>query len=212
MNQIEYQPLTIVRFGVKLRRMVETDKEIIRLGRNADFVRKNHFHRTIISPEEQDKWFLSMNSREHYVFIIIYKDRQVGVVYLRDVPENCASGTVGIFIWEEEFLASRIPVFAAFLALDFASYYCRVERISSIVLRSNLAGIKMYSFFGFNLEERDTDSYLISIGREAYLQRREALLNFFKRAVKNKAEHELRILGTISGLNHDCVNNLLSSI
>lgn len=97
------------------------------------------------------------------------------------------------------------------LALDFASYHCEVNRIESIVLKDNTAGIKMYTFFGFDLEEKDGDSFLISISRETYLRKRDSLMNFIKRAIKNKAEHELRVFGSPGSLNYDIVNRLLAS-
>lgn len=206
-----YQPLTLLQFGIELRRMVESDKEIVRLGRNKDFVRENHVYRTIISEEEQDKWFVEMNGKEHYVFIIVHQGKRVGVVYLRDIPENLASSTCGLFFWDDDVISTRIPVFAALLALDFATYYCEVQRIDSIVLKSNAAGIKMYSFFGFDLQEKDADSYLITISRDTYLKKRDSLMTFIKRAVKNKAEHELRVMGSQGSLNYDIVNRLLEN-
>ncbi|MBN8220927.1 MAG: GNAT family N-acetyltransferase [Spirochaetes bacterium] len=210
-NSDIYQPLRLLRFGIELRRMVESDKEIVRHGRNQDFVRKNHVYREIITEEEQDKWFDEMNRKEHYVFIVIHDGKRIGVVYLRDIPENRASSTCGLFFWDDDYIATRIPVFAALLALDFASYYCEVQRIDSIVLKNNTAGIKMYTFFGFELREKDADSYLITIDRDTYLQKRDGLINFIKRAVKNKAEHELRVSGSQGPLNYDIVNTFLEN-
>lgn len=210
-NQKTYEPLTLLQFGIKLRRMVESDKEIVRLGRNKDFVRENHVYRTIISEVEQDKWFDEMNRKEHYVFVVVHDEKRIGVVYLRDIPEDLARSTCGLFFWDDDYISTRIPVFAAFLALDFATFYCEVKRIDSIVLKSNTAGIKMYSFFGFDLEEKDADSYLISISRDTYLKKRDFLMNFIKRAIKNKAEHELRVLGSQGSLNYDIVNRLLDN-
>lgn len=210
-NTDTYQPLTLLRFGIELRRMVESDKEIVRQGRNKDFVRENHVYRQIITEEEQDKWFDEMNQKEHYVFIVIHDGKRIGVVYLRDIPENRASSTCGLFFWDDDYISTRIPVFAALLALDFASYYCEVQRIDSIVLKSNTAGIKMYTFFGFDLQEKDADSYLISIDRDTYLEKRDSLINFIKRAVKNKAEHELRVSGSQGPFNYDIVNTFLAN-
>ncbi|AFM12265.1 GNAT family N-acetyltransferase [Turneriella parva] len=206
-----YEPLTLRQFGIELRRMVENDKEVVRLGRNKDFVRENHVYRKIISEAEQDKWFDEMNRKEHYVFVVIHEEKRIGVVYLRDIPENRASSTCGLFFWDDDYISTRIPVFAALLALDFASYHCEVNRIESIVLKDNTAGIKMYTFFGFDLEEKDGDSFLISISRETYLRKRDSLMNFIKRAIKNKAEHELRVFGSPGSLNYDIVNRLLAS-
>lgn len=190
--------------------MVESDKEIVRMGRNKDFVRENHLYRSIISSEEQDRWFATINTREHYVFVVIYKGEKIGVVYLRDIPVDLSRSTCGLFFWKDEYISSRIPVFASFLALDFASFYCQVQKIESVVLKSNEAGLKMYTFFGFTLNENDADSYLISIDRDKYIERREMLLNFIRRAIKNHEEHTLRIEGTCGPHNYEVVNRLLT--
>jgi len=63
-----YQPLTLLQFGIELRRMVETAKEIVRLGRNRDFVRENHVYRKIISETKQNNCFDEINRKEHVDF------------------------------------------------------------------------------------------------------------------------------------------------
>ena len=211
-NPSAYQPLRLFRFGIELRRMTEDDIEIVRQGRNKDFVRENHVYRNIISEAEQEKWYAEMNSKEHYVFIVVHQGRRVGVIYLRDIPENRASSTCGLFFWDDDVISTRIPVFAALLGLDFVIYYCQVQRINSVVLKSNTAGIKMYTFFGFDLHEKDADSYLISIDRDKYLKKRDGLINFILRAVKNKEEHALRVLGTQSPLNYEILNSVLADM
>jgi RimJ/RimL family protein N-acetyltransferase len=211
-SESTYEPLTLRRFGIELRRMVESDKEIVRMGRNKDFVRENHVHQELITEVEQEKWFIEMNQKNHYVFVVLHKNQKIGVVYLRGIPDDLSVSTCGLFFWDDDSISTRLPVFAAFLALDFASYYCGVKRIESIVLKSNNAGIKMYTFFGFELREKDENTYLISIENAAYAKRRDTLLAFISRAIKNKDEHQLRISGSQGILNHNIVNELLAKL
>ncbi|MFO1524899.1 MAG: GNAT family N-acetyltransferase [Turneriella sp.] len=208
-NSVSVQPLTLRRFGIELRRMVSADKEAVRIGRNKDFVRNNHVYREIISEEAQDKWFEEMNRKEHYVLIISYKGKSIGVVILKDIPENIESSTCGAFIWDEEYIATKIPILSVLMALDFAYYTCGVKWMESVVLKHNIAAIKMNKFFGFTFHERDQDSFLITMDRASYVQQRERLNWFAKRAVKNPDEHELRIFGSKTPLNHDKLNALL---
>lgn len=204
-----YTPLTLIRFGIRLQRMTEDEKELVRIGRNKEFVRQNHLFQKIISAEEQDRWFAEMNQRHHYVLVIHYRGNKVGVVILRDIPDNLEGSTCGIFIWDEEYIASKVPILSVLTALDFIFFTGGVKKTESIVLKHNTAAIKMNEFLGFSFSERDADSFLISLDRETFLARRDQLINFAKRIAKNSSEHELQIVGTRSHLNLQQLNALL---
>lgn len=205
-----YRPLTLNRFGIELRRMTEADKETVRLGRNKDFVRFNHVYRNIITLAEQEQWFREMNSRSHYVLIIVYHGRKVGTVIIRDIPDTLEDTTCGTFIWDEDFIGTKVPILSILTALDFFFHDVGVGRTESVVLKSNTPAIKMNTFFGFEFIERDKESFLIVMHRATYLNNRDRLLQFARRAVKDRTEHKLRISGTASPLNLAAINTLLT--
>lgn len=207
-----YIPLTLARFGIRLVRMTEEDKEIVRLGRNKDFVRNNHVYRKIIGPDEHEQWFKEMDQKPHYILLIHYRGKKIGAVILKDIPENIESSTCGAFIWDEEFLGTRVPILSVLTAIDFAFVECGIKKMNSIVLKSNHAAIKMNEFLGFTFQDRDPDSFLITLEKAAYLARRPALLAIAKRSVKAASEHHLRISGTRSEKNYEKLNQLLPEL
>lgn len=203
-----YKPLTLTRFGIQLRRMTEVEKEIVRTGRNKDFVRNNHVYREIISVEQHEAWFREVSSPLHYILVIHYHARDVGVIIVRNINPESLSSTVGAFIWDEDFIGSKVPILGILMALDFF-YAIGIARMDSIVLKSNVAAIKMNRFFGFSFAERDEESFKITMDKKTYLANRERLIAFACRVCKKKEEQELKIDGDKSPLNLPAINSLL---
>ncbi len=189
--------------------MTEEDKEIVRLGRNKDFVRNNHIYREVISPAEHELWFREMDQKAHYILLIQYRGKRVGVVILKDIPENIESSTCGAFIWDKEVLGTRVPILSILTAVDFAFVECGIKQMNSVVLKSNDAAIKMNRFLGFTFYDRDTETFLITMEKSVYLARRPALLAVAMRSVKAVSEHELKIFGTRCAKNYEKLNQLL---
>jgi hypothetical protein len=206
----EYRPLTLTQFGIHLRRMTEADKEMVRAGRNRDFVRNNHIYREIITAEQHEVWFREVTSPLHYILVIHYHGRDVGIVIVKDFVPDRMTTTCGAFIWDEDFIGTKVPIMSILIALDFFYYTIGVTRTESVVLKSNAAAIKMNRFFGFEFAERDSESFDIAMDRETYLANRDRLIAFACRAAKKKEEHELKIGGNKSPLNLPAINALLS--
>jgi RimJ/RimL family protein N-acetyltransferase len=204
--------LTLERFGLVLTRVGPDDIEDIRVGRNEDHVRMQHLYREPITPEQQQRWFESVNNAWNYFFVIHAHGKKVGVVYVRDFTEGMATSTCGVFIWDKEHLASRTPLMAILAVLDFFFGELRGGGTESVVLRSNQAAMKMNAFFGFAFEATD-DEHLtrIHMDLERYLGERERLLRFAKKVIKSVEAQELKLSGVSSCLNFDVINERLRS-
>jgi len=204
-----YEPLTLTQFGIQLRRMTEADKEMVRIGRNKDFVRNNHVYRKIISPEEHEVWFSEVSAPFHYILVIHYRGRDVGIVIVKDVVPKKMNTTCGAFIWDEDFLGTKVPIMSILIALDFFFYTIGISSTESLVLKSNTAAIKMNQFFGFEFTERDNESFKITMDNKTYMANRTRLKAFACRAAKNRVEQELVVGGNKSPLNLSEINALL---
>ena len=205
----KYQPLTLTQFGIQLRRMTEADKELVRTGRNKDFVRNNHVYREIISIEEHEAWCREVFSPLHYIMVIHYRDRDVGIVIIKDFQPDAMMPRCGAFVWDEDFIGTRVPILSILIALDFFFYAVGISGTESVVLKSNSAAIKMNRFFGFEFTERDNESFNITMDKKTYFANRDRLRAFACRAVKKKEEQELKIGGKRSSLNLPQINALL---
>lgn len=204
-----YRPLTLTQYGIQLRRMTEADKEMIRTGRNKDFVRNNHVYREIISIEEHEAWFREVSSPLHYILVIHYRDRDVGIVIVKDFLPDRMMPRCGAFIWDEDFIGTKVPILSILIALDFFFYTVGISGTESVVLKGNSPAIKMNQFFGFEFTERDHESFNITMDRKTYMANRDRLKAFACRAAKKKEEQELKIGGNKSSLNLPEINALL---
>ncbi|AFM12269.1 GNAT family N-acetyltransferase [Turneriella parva] len=205
----EYEPLTLTQYGIQLRRMTEADKEMVRVGRNKEFVRNNHVYREIISIEQHETWFREVSSPLHYILIIHYHDRDVGIVIVKDFLPDRMVPRCGAFIWDEDYIGTKVPILSILIALDFFFYNVGISGTESVVLKSNSAAIKMNQFFGFEFTERDSESYNITMDKKTYMANRDRLRAFACRAAKKREEQELKIGGTKSALNLPVINSLL---
>jgi hypothetical protein len=204
-----YRPLTLTQYGIQLRRMTEDDKEMVRIGRNKDFVRNNHVFRDIISLEAHEAWFSEVNSPLHYILVIHYHERDVGIVIVKDFLPDKMAPRCGAFIWDEDFIGTKVPILSILIALDFFFYTVGISSTESLVLKSNAAAIKMNRFFGFEFHDRDSDSFDITMDKKTYMANRARLKAFACRAAKKKEEQELKIGGSKSSLNMAEINSLL---
>lgn len=202
------EPLTLTRFGIQMRRMTEAEQEIVRTGRNKEFVRNNHVYREVISVQQHEAWCREVASPLHYVLVIRYHERDVGAMIVKDIDPETMNCTCGGFIWDEDFLGSKVPILSLALMLDFF-FSIGINRMNSIVLKSNLPAIKMNTFFGFSFAERDDESFSITMEKSTYLANKDRLIAFAYRACKNKDDQELKIGGKKSLLNLPAINALL---
>lgn len=209
-GSLAYQPLILHRYGIQLRRMTEADKETVRNGRNKDFVRNNHVHQKIISTEEHEAWFQEVSSPLHYVLIIHYRERDVGAVIVRDFLPELYNTSCGAFIWDEDFIGTKVPILSILIALDFFFFNVGILSTRSTVLKSNSASVNMNKFFGFSFSEKNAESYTITMDKSAYFSNRDRLMTFACRAAKRKEDQQLRMSGTRSPLNLTEINSMLS--
>jgi len=85
--------------GLVIERLKEKDIELVREWRNSDKIRKNMLYQEIITPEQQLKWFHSINNFNNFYFIVEYKNRKVGLVNIKDINwEDRSGGGLGFSI------------------------------------------------------------------------------------------------------------------
>jgi RimJ/RimL family protein N-acetyltransferase len=205
--------LILERFHLVLSRLVDDDIETVRQGRNAPHVRQMHRHQDEITPEQQRAWFARVDNEWNYFFVIQHKEKKVGVVYVADFTPAMATSNCGVFVWDKDTLGSRVPLMAILTVLDFFFFDLQGGGTSSVVLRTNTAALRMNEFFGFRFEDGPTpDVVRVSMDRALYLQNRERLLAFARRAVKDPVAFPLRLRGTPSPKLFPVINERLRAL
>lgn len=199
-------------YHLTLQRLQHEDIELVRQGRNLDFVRQNHVYQKPISPEEQEIWFQKINNKQNYFFLIKKNDRKAGIVYLKDGEIADKRGTCGMFIWDRKFLGSRMPILANIIGLDFFFEVLGNSYAESVVLKTNTPAMRMNEFLGFDFEySSDNDTCRIFLTLEKYLGYRPKLVEFAEKLIHEKNEHKLRITGEVSDLNVPSINSILAN-
>lgn len=202
--------LSLQRFHLLLRRVTAEDLEEIRLGRNADFVRRNHLFREEITPQMQQQWFESIQHQSQYYFVITKRGSRIGLVHISDIAPDLSVANYGLFIWDSAYRSSPVPVLTTLLILDFFFIDIGIEKISGRVLAGNEPIIRICRFFDFALDPVPGKEYLLTWStRERYLEKRAGLLAFAAKFIHDETELALRVSGVPSGLHLPQVNALL---
>ncbi|MFT7611177.1 MAG: RimJ/RimL family protein N-acetyltransferase [Parvicellaceae bacterium] len=111
--------ISLKQYGIELKRVDNSDIEMIRQWRNAPEIRKTMAFRKKISTSDQEKWFKKINNKLNYYFVILINDEPIGVINCKEVNEQEKYGEGGIFIGVEKYRGTPYPVFATLVLTDF---------------------------------------------------------------------------------------------
>lgn len=138
--------MIIRKYGIELHRVQHGDIELIRTTRNREDIRNRMFDQAIISPEQQEAWFHSINNMHNYFFIIQHQAKRIGLIQGKDIDLENRTAEGGIYIWESGLLGSSIPAKASicfmeatFSLLLMRQVYARVRKDNPQAYRYNLA-------------------------------------------------------------------------
>ena len=206
-----HPPLIIKQYGVTLERLQEADIELVRNGRNQDFVRQNHLERALISAEQQKLWWQRINPQNDYYFLIEKQNKKIGMVYIKDLKSESLTGNIGIFIWDKNYLKTRIPALVTILFGEFFYCHVKIKEMRAVVLKTNTPMLNIFKFFEFRSMEVSGAEYLqLHLTRDEFESRRAHYTAFARRLARESATWELQITGTRSSNHLPQVNDLLS--
>ncbi|MDB4655752.1 GNAT family N-acetyltransferase [Flavobacteriales bacterium] len=140
--------MKLERYGISLRSIRAEDLETVRTWRNSDLVRPYMFYQKIISQQDQKQWFSKLNPLNNFYFIISHNDVQIGVCNIRDIDwkKGCCEG--GIFVGEEKFLNSSVPIRAVLTACEYWFNFLTVDQVSISILQGNGVAVKFNKMLG----------------------------------------------------------------
>lgn len=178
--------MIIKKYNVILRRLEESDLELVRLKRNSPAIRTRMFYQEEITPEAQAAWFHKINNAMHYYFVIEAKGERVGLLNgnIRSFEEG--SIEAGIFIWDEKFLASRTAVASALCVLDFHFELMKMKDVYIEVRKDNWKAIAFNEYLGFKktITQEKEERVWLHLKKENYFKKTEKLRRGVMRAAK----------------------------
>ncbi len=141
--------MEVSKYGIVLHRLREEDIELVRTWRNSSLIRQYMEFRDEITPDMQKIWFHSIDNTENFYFIIKYHQEKIGLINSSHVDWNTRSSEGGIFIWDEMYFESFVPVWASLCLLE-TSYHILGAGTSSVkILRDNERAQKLVLSLGY---------------------------------------------------------------
>lgn len=199
--------MILKQFGITLKRIEETDIEEVRKGRNKDFVRANHFYDKIINKEEQIKWFKKINNERNYYFIVVVKGKNVGIVYVSDIAKDLSTSKCGVFIYEKQFLNSKIPILAIYVMYSFFVEKIGIKETTSVIKTNNDPAKKINLLFGSKLQKINNEVVEMKYTCNGFYENKKKLFAFMQRISKQNGNLEMII--NYSDKQLDEINDLI---
>lgn len=162
--------MTIIKYGVNLVRLTADKIELVRTWRNDPKISRNMFYARHITPEMQQKWFESVNNDQNYFFLIYYHGKAVGLINTSEIDKTNKTAFAGLFIYDESYWGTDIPVRASLAMLDFFLGENRIETIYAKTKKDNKAAIQYNQFLGFVAESEieENNGLLMKLTKENY--------------------------------------------
>jgi UDP-4-amino-4,6-dideoxy-N-acetyl-beta-L-altrosamine N-acetyltransferase len=165
------------RYGITLSRIKEEEIELVRHWRNDPKVSKYMIYRGHITPEQQIKWFHSINNNSNSYYIIEYKNEKIGLINNKNIVTKDKSSEAGIFIWNESY--DFAPLLASVLLCEIGFYIMKGGDSYAKVLKKNKRAIEYNKIIGYDvIENKPRSRYLrIKLTKENFISRTEKLRN-----------------------------------
>ena len=205
--------MIVEQYGVRYERVTEKDLELIRYWRNQPFLRNTMQFREYITPLMQKKWFERINNPYNYYMIIIYEGKKIGVINCKDTAPNTRIAEGGIFIWEQSFWGTPIPVFASLTMLEAVFEIFQTGETSVVtVLKNNKRALEFNKLLGYEVtgENESGDCFKLSLTKEKFIRHAVKL----KRAGKifSGGKHLLKVFAEPGPLHTAELNAVLSKL
>lgn len=146
--------MVITSYGVELRSINAKDIEQIRLWRNQDFVRENMQFKGLLTKDQQERWFHSLDLKSNYFFIFSRDNKDLGLVYIKDIDLELGIGEAGVFIGLQEYLNSTIPVQAILTMMDYAFYDLGLQYLKAKINELNRPALNLNKSLGYKFSRK----------------------------------------------------------
>jgi len=135
---------------VSLRKVIETDKDLLHSWRNQDHVRYNMYTSHKISLEEHYAWFDAVMSDETKIFWIIQCDGEdIGLVNLYDIDFDQSECCWAFYIGRQDQTGKGIGSSVETQILNYVFHDLKLAKLKCEVLAFNEGVIYLHKKFGF---------------------------------------------------------------
>jgi RimJ/RimL family protein N-acetyltransferase len=132
-----------------LQRLRLDDIELVRQMRNREDIREHMLFKNHITPEEQLRWFHSINNIYNNYFLIYADNKKVGLVNGKNADYVNLSSEGGIFIWDPVYRNHLVAPASSLILNDHAFTICRFKKSYIRVLKSNRYALQYNKMMGY---------------------------------------------------------------
>ncbi len=161
--------MQIRRYGITLLRLTLQDIELVRNWRNHPEISRYMEYQAPISPEMQQAWFESINNHQNYFYLIIHQQKKLGLISTFNINWTNKTAHAGIFVWDENYLKTTIPVMAVLAMLDINFSVFGIQKMFIKVSKHNKQALVYNKALGYQLivgeEEKEFQFYELSPSR-----------------------------------------------
>jgi RimJ/RimL family protein N-acetyltransferase len=141
--------MIIKKYGIELHRLTHNEIELVRQMRNKDSIRSKMFYQDIITKEMQETWFKSIDNIYNYFFVIIFEGEKIGLINGKNVDFEKKTCEGGIFIWDERYWFSGIPVRASICMMELTFNFALLNSVYAHIRDNNPIAIYYNKLLGF---------------------------------------------------------------
>lgn len=141
--------MIIRRYGIDLVRVREENIEMIRIWRNDPRIRDHMFFKSEINEEMQRSWFKSVNNDQNFYFMVCPTEEPVGLISISSIDFEHHKAFAGLFIYDENYLGTDIPVRSSLCLLDVFFTYTPICTLYAKVRDSNIVADQYNTALGF---------------------------------------------------------------
>lgn len=192
-------------FGVELVRLKREHIELLRYWRNHPDISVFMDYQTFITEEMQMKWYKSLDAARDFYFIIAYQNKDIGLIHLSDILWNEKSGQAGLFIWEQKYWKTHVPVFASVNLINLAFDFLGLKELEAKVMNNNKPAIIYNERLGFKVSDKshkEFSLYTLKNDDRDYMSLKSKLNNLSKKNPQQFeiSRHEYAVLSLLPGL------------
>ena len=141
--------MIISKYGINLVRVHKEHIEMIRIWRNDPKIRDHMFFKSEITSEMQKTWFNSVNNDQNFYFMVCPVEQPIGLISISSIDYEHNKAFAGLFIYDDNFLGTDVPVRASLCLLDVFFTYTAIDTLYAKVRDSNIVADQYNTSLGF---------------------------------------------------------------
>ena len=147
-------------------------------------------YREHITENMQKEWFERVSNINNFFFIVEYNETPLGLINTSNIDWDNGIADTGLFVWEEIYINSHIPVLASLSMLDVFFNIFGLKKVTAKVKNDNFKAIEYNVSLGYKFVEKfkNSDFSLFVLNAENYFKHAALLRKSAQTLYNNKTE------------------------